>query len=88
MKTPGRLWKTLWKMENLTGTKVYVSSKHLSIPQVHETIYLLNSVTCQRTLTETEIPHRWDTSVHNCAFPVQNFGAVQQNLDATLEEIA
>jgi hypothetical protein len=28
----GKLWKTLWKMENLTVEKVYVSSRHLAIP--------------------------------------------------------
>jgi hypothetical protein len=78
----------LWKIENLTGTKVYVSSKHLAIPQVHQRKYLLNSSTCLRALSETEIPYRWRTSVHNYAFPVQNFSAVQQKLDATLEEIS
>jgi hypothetical protein len=75
-------------MENLTGTKVYVSSKHLAIPQVHQKNYLLNSVTCLRALTETEISHRWRASVHNCAFPVQNFSAVQQKPYASLEEIS
>jgi hypothetical protein len=75
-------------MENLTGTKVYVSSKHLAIPQVHQKNYLLNSITCLHTLAETEIRHRWGTSVHNCAIPVQNFSAVQQKLDTTLEEIS
>jgi hypothetical protein len=75
-------------MENLTGTKVYVSSKHLAIPQVHKTIYLLNSGTCLRTLTATEIRHRSRASVHNCAFPVKNLSAVQHKLDATLEEIS
>jgi hypothetical protein len=75
-------------MENLTGTKVYVSSKHLAIPQVHYKIYLLNSSTCPSTLAEVEISHRWRASVHNCAFPVQNFSAVQQKPDATLEEIS
>jgi hypothetical protein len=75
-------------MENLTGTKVYVSSKHLSIPQVDQIIYLLNSGTCFRTLTKTEIPHRLRTSVHNFAFPVKNLSAVQQKPEASLEEIS
>jgi hypothetical protein len=33
-----------------------------------------------------EISHRLLASVHNCAFPMKNLSAVQQNLDATLEE--
>jgi len=84
----GELWKTLWKMENLTGTKVYVSSKHLAILQVHKKFYLLNSGTCLSNLAKTEIRHRSPASVHNWAFPVKNLSAVQQKLDATLEEIA
>jgi hypothetical protein len=88
MRSPPRLWKTLWKMENLTGTKVYVSSKHLAITQVHYKIYLLNSITCLRALTGTEIAHRSSSSVHNWAFPVKNFSAVQQKLDTTLEEFS
>ena len=75
-------------MENLTGTKVYVSAKHLAIPLVHKEIFLLNSVTCLRNLARAEIQRRSATSVHNWAFPVKNLSAVQQKLDATLEEIA
>jgi hypothetical protein len=74
-------------MENLTGTKVYVSSKHLANPQVHEKNFLLNSGTCLSALAEAEIRYRSATSVHNCAFPVKNLGAVQHKPDATLEEI-
>jgi hypothetical protein len=75
-------------MENLTGTKICVSSKHLAIPQVHKTFYLLNSGTCLRALITAEIRHRSPTSVHNFAFPVKNLSAVQHKLDATLEEIS
>ncbi|MGO4476066.1 hypothetical protein AB4Z32_07390 [Massilia sp. 2TAF26] len=75
-------------MENLTGTKVYVSSKHLAIPQVHKKISLLNSITCLCNLPGAEIRHRSGASVHNWAFPVKNSSAVQQKLDTTLEEIA
>jgi hypothetical protein len=75
-------------MENLTGTKVYVSSRHLAIPQVHKNFSLLNSSTCLCNLGKTEIRHRSPASVHNWAFPVKNLSAVQQKLDATLEEIA
>jgi hypothetical protein len=75
-------------MENLTGTKVYVSSKHLAIPQVQEKIFLLNSGTCLLALARVKIRYRSVTSVHNCAFPVKNLSAVQHKVDATLEEIS
>jgi hypothetical protein len=75
-------------MENLTGTKVYVSSKHLVNPHVLGKIFPLNSGTCLRALADAEIRYRSAPSVHNCAFPVKNSSAVQQKLDATLEEIS
>jgi hypothetical protein len=75
-------------MENLTGTKVYVSSKHLAIPQVHKKFSLLNSGTCLCNLLDPEIRHRSAASVHNWAFPVKNSSALQHKLDTTLEEIA
>jgi hypothetical protein len=75
-------------MENLTGTKVYVSAKHLPIPQVHKGISFVNSVTYKTYPEPSEILYRSATSVHNWAFPVQNSSAVQQNPHATLEEIS
>ena len=84
----GRLWKTLWKMENLTGTKVYVSSKHLVIPHVRGKIFLLNSITCLHALTGAEIRYRSAPSVHNCAISGGELRRSAAKLDATLEEMS
>jgi hypothetical protein len=73
-------------METLTGTKVYVRSKHLAIPQVYKLFYSINSKTWKNGSGAVETSHRSPASVHNCAFPVKNLSAAQQNHDATLEE--
>jgi hypothetical protein len=55
-------------MENLTGTKVYVSSKHLANPHVRRKTFPLNSNTCLWTFAEAENQYRARSSVHNCEF--------------------
>ncbi|MFK3739116.1 hypothetical protein [Massilia sp. TN1-12] len=75
-------------MENLTVEKVYVSAKHLAIPQRQQKISPLKSTVCNFHAQASETVHRSATSVHNWEFPVKNSSAVQQKLDAILEEIS
>jgi hypothetical protein len=73
-------------MEKLTVKKVYARSKRLEILYFRNHSTPIKSSTYSFPLWPYEISHRFTASVHNCAFLVKNLTAVQQNLDATLEE--
>jgi hypothetical protein len=73
-------------MEKLTVKKVYARSKRLEILYFWNQYIPIKSTTYSFPLWLYEISHRFRASVHNCAFLVENLTAVQQNLDAILEE--
>jgi len=73
-------------MEKLTVKKVYARSKRLEILYFWNHNIPIKSITYSFPLWPYEISHRFRASVHNWAFLVENLTAVQQNLDAILEE--
>jgi hypothetical protein len=73
-------------MEKLTVEKVYARSKRLEILYFWHYLHPIKSSTYSFPLCAYEISHRLSASVHNWAFLVENLSAVQQNLDAILEE--